>query len=97
MFDVSSMQEAFYYFNAGSTGVYVLESAYSSEIAYGDRIVSINGTAVSTAAEVSALLGEMQVGDTITLVVRRSGRNIEVTMMLREYVPEELRDNVSFE
>ena len=97
LFDVSSMQEAFYYFNAGSTGVYVLESAYSSEIAYGDRIVSINGTPVSTAAEVSALLGEMQVGDTITLVVRRSGRNIEVTMMLREYVPEELRDNVSFE
>ncbi len=97
LYDVTSMREAYFYFNAGSTGVYVLESSYSTEIEYGDRIVSVNGTAISSVDEVSALLGEMQVGDTITLVVRRSGRNIEVSYMLREYVPEELRDNVSFE
>ena len=97
LYDVTSIQEAFYYFNARSTGVYVLESAYSSEIEYGDRIVSVNGTAVSTVSEVSALLGQMQVGDTLTLVLRRSGRDFEVSFELQEYVPEEFRNNVSFE
>ncbi|MBE6698473.1 MAG: trypsin-like serine protease [Ruminococcaceae bacterium] len=97
LYDVASIQEAFYYFNARSTGVYVLESAYSEEIMYGDRIVSINGIEVSTAAEVSALLGQLQVGDTITLSLRRGGRDLEVSLTLQEYVPEQYRNNVTFE
>lgn len=90
LYDVTTIQEAFYYFNARSTGVYVLESAYSGEIEYGDRIVSVNGTEVMTVAEVSDLLGQMEVGDTLTLVLRRGGRDFTVSYMLREYVPDDL-------
>lgn len=97
LYDVTSMQAAFYYFNASSVGVYVLQSDYSQEIEYGDRIVSVNGIAVNTAAEVSALLADCQVGDTLALVVRRGGRNYEVTLTLREYVPEQFSENISFE
>lgn len=97
LYDVSSVREAFYYFNAGSTGVYVLESAYSDEIEYGDRIVSVEGIEVSTAAEVTALLSQMQVGDTITLILQRGGRDYEVSFVLQEYVPEQYRNNVTFE
>ena len=97
LYDANTVQEAFYYFNARSKGVYVLESAYSEEIEYGDRIVSVNGRSVSTAAEVSALLSEMEVGDELTLELYRGGRSYEVSYKLREYVPEQFRDNVSFE
>ena len=97
LYDATSAQEAFYYFNARNRGVYVLESAYATEIQYGDRIVSVNGKQVSTAAEISQLLGEMQVGDSLTLVLQRGGRSYQITYALREYVPEQFRDNVSFE
>ena len=97
LYDAISAQEAFYYFGARTKGVYVLESAYSTDIEYGDRIVSVNGVEVNSAAEVSQLLGLMQVGDTLTLVVRRSGWDYEVSYVLREYVPEGLQNNVTFE
>lgn len=90
LYDVTTIQEAFYYFNAGSMGVYVLESDYCAEIEYGDRIVSVNSIEVMTTAEVSELLGQMEVGDIMTLVLRRGGRDITVSYMLREYVPDEL-------
>lgn len=97
LYDVTDVREAIYYFNTTSTGVYVLESAYSDQVQYGDRIVSVNGTKVQSAEDVSALLSEMQVGDTITLVLRRSGRELQVSFTLHEYVPDHLRDSVSFE
>lgn len=103
LYDVSSSNilVALRYFGMSHAGVYVLDSAYSDEIKYGDLLVSVNGVTVDTGAEAEAIFKEYAVGDTVTLTLLRmemqpqNGRQVgvettvKVELTLQEYVPED--------
>ena len=86
LIDVTDTYSAWYY-GVNSLGVYVYESKYTDQIKSGDRIVSVNGTDVSTSADVKSALGECKVGDTIVVRISRGGRQSDVQLTLQEYVP----------
>lgn len=91
LLDVSSQQSAWMY-QVSETGVYVYSvtdgsPAQEGGLQSGDRIVSINGTEVSTASEVKAILQECSVGDTLTFVVSRNGTQVTLTVIAGEYTP----------
>lgn len=86
LIDVTDTYSAWYY-GVNSLGVYVYESKYSEEIKSGDRLVSINGTEVSTSADVKSVLSEYKVGDVVTVRISRNGRQSDVQLTLQEYVP----------
>ncbi len=53
----------------------------------GDYVVSVDGTKVTTEAEANAVIDSKKVGDTLSLVVKRSGREQTIEVVLSEYVP----------
>ena len=75
-----------------STGVIIIESRNTSELQLGDIIVSVNGSAISSASDIELILKQFSVGDTIILTVKRNNENKEVKLTLTEKVP----DQVSF-
>ena len=84
--DVTDTYTAWYY-GVSSLGVYVYESKYSTEIEAGDRIVSVNGTDVATSADIKSIISECNVGDVVTVRISRRGKQTDIQLTLREYVP----------
>ncbi len=89
--DINSYDSAFYY-NVSALGVYVLsvESGSNAEKAgfrSGDMISEVNGTSVSSSAEIDKALENCKVGDKVTFTVTRSGKQQNLTLELSEYVP----------
>ena len=89
--DINSYDSAFYY-NVSALGVYVLsvESGSNAEKAgfrSGDMISEVNGTSVSSSAEIDKALENSKVGDTVTFTVTRSGKQQNLSLELSEYVP----------
>lgn len=89
--DIQTEQEAMMY-RVNQTGVYIQQvtsggAAATAGLQAGDCILSINGTEVSTSAEVKAILQKCEVGDTIAVQVLRSGRQGTVNVTLKESVP----------
>lgn len=79
-------------------GCYILEVEEDSNAAYaglqsGDRIVSIDGEAISEAQQVVDIISGHQVGDQIILEISRNGEAMDFTITLYGKVPE--ADNVS--
>ena len=70
----------------------IIESRNTSELQLGDIIVSVNGSAISSASDIELILKQFSVGDTIILTVKRNNENKEVKLTLTEKVP----DQVSF-
>ena len=89
--DIASNQEAMMY-RVSQTGVYVLKvtggsNAEASGLKSGDLIVSVGGTEVSTAAEITAALDGYEVGDSVEIkVIRNSAEKIS-TLILEESKP----------
>ncbi len=91
LIDISSAQTAMMY-RVSETGVYIskIESSSNAEKAgfkVGDRIVSINGTKVSTSIEIDNIIDALSVGDNVNFVVDRSGKEMQIGLTLAEYVP----------
>lgn len=86
--DVSNVQTAIYYFNSRYTGVYVYEYTGTADLKYGDLILSVNGTELSTSEDVSGAIAGCAVGDTVELVIYRSGKQMTVELELVEYIPD---------
>lgn len=84
--DVTDTYTAWYY-GVNSLGVYVYESKHSTEIETGDRIVSVNGTDVATSADIKSIISECNVGDVVTVRISRRGKQTDIQLTLREYVP----------
>lgn len=96
LFETSSQQLAWRRFCAKKAGVFVLSSQFSGAMQYGDRLLSVDGTAVKTIADVEELMSDRKVGDTVTFVLERViGRvqteyfyeTVIVNVTLVEYVP----------
>ncbi len=92
LYDVTNSQVAMAYFGTRSVGVFVVESKYSDEFQYGDRIVAVGGVEVTSSDGVKAALKDYQVGDGVIFTVVRNGNYQEISLVLKEYVPE----NVNF-
>ncbi len=66
-----------------SFGVYIVGDSQDN-FTYGDRIVAIDGTTVSDSTDISEILSEHKIGDTITVTVSRSRRMVDVEVTLIE-------------
>jgi len=69
-------------------GLYVTESFENNGLNTGDRFVQIDGTAISSAADISTVLDRHKVGDTVKVIVSRSGREAAVNVKLTEQKPD---------
>lgn len=84
-------------YRVSSLGVYVYsaEEGYNDDVLQsGDRIVQINGTEISTYAELKAILSSCSVGDTLEAMIVRSGQYLTVTLTCYEKTNSD--DSVSF-
>jgi serine protease Do len=92
MLDVSSqnLPTAYRKYGITQTGIIIIESKYSSELKYGDRIISINGEEVDSSAEVTLVMKKYSVGDTVKVKVSRNGAEYEASIKLAEKVPADI-------
>ncbi|MBP1757192.1 MAG: peptidase and chymotrypsin/Hap [Firmicutes bacterium] len=91
LLDIDSAQLAAMY-RVQATGVYVLKvdqtgSAASAGFASGDRIVSIDGTAIVASTDVQSILKAHSVSDKLTVVIERDGQQNTLEMTLQASTP----------
>lgn len=89
--DIDSEDTAFYY-GVNKLGCYVLSvtqgsNAEKAGFTRGDLITAVNGTEVTSTADISKALENNKVGDTVTITVSRSGQTKDIELELSEYVP----------
>lgn len=97
--DITSNDTAFYY-GVSQTGCYVLSvtrgsNAETAGFTTGDLITKVNGTSVSTSADVKKALEKSKVGDNVKFTVYRNGTTKDLTLKLAEYVPNGSAQNQS--
>ena len=84
--DVS--EENAQYYNLESAGVYVAQvtgdNAKKADFEVGDRIVSIDGNKIESSSDLISRVREHKAGDTVSVVVSRSGQEIEIKTVLEE-------------
>jgi serine protease Do len=104
LYDVSSsnIMAAVRYFGMSHSGVYVMDSAFCEDVLFGDLLLVVGQTPVSTAREAEAAFRTYAIGDTVTLTVirlvaeMRNGREYYVEtkmtleLVLQEYVPDDI-------
>ncbi len=83
MVDVDDQAAAAMY-RVTQQGVYVSEAAGSSYFRSGDRIVSVEGKAVSSKSEVNSAVEAHEVGDKLLFVVERNNQSVELKVTLEE-------------
>lgn len=72
----------------GSVRVYSLEKGYNEKVfRTGDKILSINGTEISSASDVGAIIRKCEIGSTVEFTVVRDRRQITVEVTIFEYTP----------
>ncbi len=90
--DINSYGTAFYY-NVNTLGVYVLSvdqgsNAEQAGFESGLLITSVNGSSVSSEADIDKALADNKVGDVVTFTVQdRSGNVRNIKLELTEYIP----------
>lgn len=77
-------------YRVSTYGVYVLSvnegsAAEKAGFESGDRLVSLNGTEFSTSSELSSMLDEYEIGDTVTFIVSRNRQHHTIEVTLQEY------------
>ena len=83
-------------YNLTETGLYVVSSKYCEDLKNRDRILTVNGQAVSTEAEYEAAVAGLKAGDTLTLTYRRgSSEEKTVSFEIRQYVPTDVATGTS--
>jgi serine protease Do len=65
-------------------GVYVARDDKDSGLKSGDRVVSVNGAAVNSAADVKTIYDKYKVGDVLELVISRSGKEMKANVKLKQ-------------
>lgn len=81
-----------YFYNMSDGGVVVasIRSGSNAEKAgfnVGDRVISVDGTQVTSISDLKAIISEHSVGDTLSFELERSGRTGTIQLTLEEYVP----------
>lgn len=68
-------------------GMYITQSAGDSGLKAGDRLIRIDGAAVNSAADITAVLDRHSAGDVVQVVVVRNGAETTVNVKLTEQKP----------
>lgn len=89
--DISSADTAFYY-GVSNLGCYVLSvdagsNAEKAGFRRGDLITAVNGTEISSSADIDKALSNASVGDEVTLTVYRNRTTKDIKVQLEEYTP----------
>lgn len=97
--DITTEQQAMMY-QVSQLGVYIWQvtggsAAQTAGLQQGDCIKAVDGTEVSTAAEVKEILQKHAVGDTIVIQVVRNGQIVPINVTLKESVPSNIQGNNS--
>ncbi len=87
---VQNLASAYKRYGVTSVGIIVFESRLSSELEFGDKIISVNGRILLSSSDFDAVIRECSVGDVVVIRVEREGRTIDVELTLREKVPDEV-------
>ena len=92
MLDITSEQMALMY-GVSDTGVYVLSvnngsNAQDAGFQRGDQILSVDGEEVNTSKEVTEIIQKHEVGETVTVKVKRGGQTGDLQFVLEEQVPD---------
>ncbi len=92
LLNILDQQTAFQY-RVNKLGVYVYSvsegtSADHAGFRTGDRIVSVDGTAVYSSTEVKDIFDNHDIGDFLTVLVERGGEERELQLEITEYVPD---------
>jgi serine protease Do len=66
------------------TGIDTTSNAYAAGVRYGDIIVSVNGTDITSTSDYTAALSSLSPGDSVELVVYRNGAMRTVQVVLQE-------------
>ncbi len=98
--DLTNQMYAWYYFGNSETGVYIssVESGSNAEKAgfrVGDRVVSVDGHAITSASEIETAISEKSAGDKVTFELNRSGSKGTLELTLDEAVPENAKSGTS--
>ena len=91
LMDINSKETAFYY-GVNQTGCYVLSvtknsNADTAGFNTGDLITKVDGTKVTTTEDVEKAIEDNKVGDKVTFTVYRSGKSMNIDLVLAEYTP----------
>lgn len=91
--DLTNQMYAYYYYGNTNTGVYISSVENGSNAAeagfkQGDRVISVDGKAISEASEIETLISEKSAGDTVTFELDRGGSNGTLELKLDEKVPD---------
>jgi PDZ domain-containing secreted protein len=82
------------YYQLESAGVYITqvtgENAKKAGFQSADRIVSLDGEKVTSSQQFVAAVKKHKAGDVVTIVVSRSGQEIEIKTELEEYTDSNL-------
>ncbi len=89
--EINDMMNAMMY-RVNELGLYISGVEAGSDAAKagfksGDYVVSVEGKKVSTEAEANAIIDQKKVGESVTIVVKRNGKEQSITLTLSEYVP----------
>ena len=88
IYDVS--EDTAKYYNLDGAGVYIAEvtgeNAQKAGFQKNDRIISINKKTVTSSSDLISRVRENKIGDTVTVVVSRSGQEISIKTVLEESV-----------
>ncbi len=86
-------EETAQYYQLESAGVYIAqvtgENAQKAGFQVQDRIVSFEGEAIESSKQFIAAVKKHKAGETVTIVVSRSGQEIEIKTVLEEYTSTE--------
>lgn len=91
--DISSYQEAYYYFKSPSVGVFVYRRDHDV-VRYGDRIISADGQPITTSAQLNTVVQSKRIGDTLSLTVKRGNKEVTLTVRVTEYVPDVMESSL---
>jgi serine protease Do len=81
--NILDARTAMMYF-VSTTGVYVSQANSDSALRAGDRIISIDGKEIKNSTDIKTLLETHKVGDTLSIIVSRSGQNKTVQLQLKQ-------------
>lgn len=91
----SNLYQAYRQFGIREVGLYIYSSDYTTELQSLDRLVAVNGKEIDSATDFETIIDACSVGDTVSITVKRNGTTKTVLLVLREYVPDRLKDKTN--
>lgn len=79
---------AWRYYGSTQAGAYIESADESTGLQRGDRVISIDENEIGSASDISNYINTKAVGDSVSVVVMRRGKTVQLSITLKEKVPE---------